>query len=112
MHEYLHKEKAILKEKKEKKEEIRKELDKLKTEKEKISHNSKILNNQVIIRKLANLFNELCKEETGILNANNLNLKALGEQQGKVFGSLISKIQKTKANLRLDDFVYKALDIW
>lgn len=112
MHEYLHKEKAILKEKKEKKEEIRKELDKLKTEKEKISHNSKILNNQVIIRKLANLFNELCKEETGILNANNLNLKALGEQQGKVFGSLISKIQKTKANLRLDDFVNKALDIW
>ena len=29
-----------------------------------------------------------------------------------MFGSLISKIQKTKANLRLDDYVYKALDIW
>lgn len=112
VHDHLHREKARRKERERKKAELAEELEKFKTEQEKISLNSKILSRKLVIRRLATLFRDLDSDKTGVLSAQNLNLRALTAKQSQVFAELLTKLQSTKASLRLEEFVDKALEIW
>lgn len=112
VHEHLHREKARRKERERKKVELAEELGKFKTEQEKISLNSKILSRKLVIRRLATLFQDLDSQKSGVLSAQNLNLKAFSGKQANVFAELLTKLQTTKASLRLEEFVDKALEIW
>ena len=58
------------------------------------------------------MFQDLDCKKTGILNSNNLNIKGISEKQLEIFSEIIIKLQHTKASIRLEEFVDKALLIW
>ena len=68
--------------------------------------------NESVSGVLAFLFQDLDGKNTGKLNSQNLNLKVLNEKEFEVFSEIIIKLQNTKASIRLEEFVDKALLIW